>query len=884
MKGVKKAGRKESPSREKTYDGPRYIKLYDSGSEYTVDENDEGPTFAHLKNIKICNEEKKKTLSKICCTKNYLFVGTCSVFSQVRVFNYTNLVNSKKESEDLSSTSVEGYNKRTSEGQGKKNKKEEARGQNKHCEAFISLCDIYRKSKFYTAKGDSRNDNMLSIDLFHNSVNRKSVKRSNSVQKKVPQGHSPNEANVKEVAPKGERSASGNVVKEEREKKKENNPTLINLKDKLMNFNQKGLLELSDNEATFREEYLYYDNFAGIPPPKKDTHPIRITNEMREEERNKREKEEEMEKKKKIEEENLRNEQLAKNGCYLNKDMLEINVDVIKRKTIQVNNLLEYIGAFVNVSSPIILMKTNREENILSVLTFGGDVYSYDISEHSLKQLREKRIKKIEFFSNIENYFIEQEKNNTSNEFLEEDFSEEVTASALSLSKSHFTNSVKYFDFLPDDKTLICVGLNKDYFLSFINCQNGKKIIYHKKIKVKKPSHSVALNSNKMSKDKMLPTLMHDFSYVYVEREKKIFNGEIGNYVYIGSTCGYLVFIFLGDKFLRFVNNLLTSDQVRSGSLFTYHEGTDESEWADESKWADESEWAKTVAQCVLGNVDDVYTVRKDELYAFFGDEHNVGSGTKMNGNDHQGGNVGGNQSGNVGGSLSNTANRSSDQGAPPDNPKENIFKEADHNSFSYAFYIAKNVKINSIISLSTHKNDHIHLIVGLNDGRLLDFLFRISPHFTPTSSITSCGYYPALSQNCSEKNSSHNKPPKNGDTEGAADNPPSPIENIHFIQESEKELYDFTGLHKSSRISKINLYQSGSQHSLVFINSNVKRIREMSDKKFYTTYVLNVCSKQISILHEHLAYIIDSCVCSHFYFCLDDNNTVAVFASSRER
>ncbi|GAB68056.1 hypothetical protein PCYB_126220, partial [Plasmodium cynomolgi strain B] len=836
MKEAKKVGLKALPNQEKTYDDPRFIKLYDSGSEYTMDENDEGPTFAHLKNIKICNEEKKKTLSKICCTKNYLFVGTCSVFNQVRVFNYNNLINSKKESEDLSSIPIVGDNKQTSEGQSKKNKKEEPRGLNNHGEAFISLCDIYRKSKFYTAKQDYSKDNMLSIDLFQNKINRKNVKRSNSVHKKVHQGHSTNEANSKEIAPKGERNISDNIVKEEKQKKKENKSTQIDLKDKVMNFNQKGYLELSDNETTFREEYLYYDNFAGIPPQKKDIHPIRITNEMREEERNKREKEEEMEKKKKIDEENLRNEQLAKNGCYLNKDMLEINIDVIKRKTTQVNNLLEYIGAFVNVSSPIIVMKTNREENILSVLTFGGDVYSYDICEHSLKQLREKRIKKIEFFSNIENYFMEQEKNNTSNEFLEEDFSEEVTASALSLSKSHFTNSVKYFDFLPDDKTLICVGQNKDYFLSFINCHNGKKIIYHKKIKVKKLIHNVVLNSNKMSKDKMLPTLMHDFSYVYVEREKKNFNGEIGNYVYIGSSCGYLVFIFLGDKFQRFVNNLLTNDQVRSGSLFTYDEGV------DENVWADENEWAKIVTQSVLGNVDDVYTVRKDELYALYGDEHNVGSSTKMNGNGNLSGNVDDNLRGNIGGSLSNTAHRPSDQGAPPDNPKENIFKEADHNSFSYALCIAKNVKINSIISLNTHKNEYIHLIVGLNDGRLLDFLFRISPHFTPTSSsITSCGYYPALSQNCSEKNPSHNKSQRNGNTECAEDNPSSRIDNINFIQESEKELYDFTGLHKSSRISKINLYQSGSQHFLVFINSNVKKIREMSDKKFYTTYVLNM-------------------------------------------
>ncbi|ANQ09821.1 Uncharacterized protein PCOAH_00045880 [Plasmodium coatneyi] len=853
MKGAKQAGRKASPSREKTYGHPRFIKLYDSGSEYSMDDNDVGPTFAHLKNIRICNEEKKKTLSKICCTKNYLFVGTCSVFSQVRVFNYNNLINSKRESEDMSSIPIGGGNKQTSEGKSKKNKKEEPRGQNKHGEPFISLCDIYRESKFYTAKRDYSKDNMLSIDLLQNKNNRKNVNRSNSVHKKVHQGHSPNEANSKEIAPKGERNISDNILKEE--KKKEKKTTQIDLKDKLMNFNQKGYLELSDNETTFREEYLYYDNYAGIPPPKKGTHPIRITNEMREEERNKREKEEEMEKKKKIEEENFRNEQLAKNGCYVNKDMLEINVDVIKRKTTQVNNLLEYMGAFVNVSSPIILMKTNREENILSVLTFIGDVYSYDISEHSLKQLREKRIKKIEFFSNIENYFMEQEKNNTSNEFLEEDFSEEVTASPLSLSKSHFTNSVKYFDFLPDDKTLICVGQNQDYFLSFINCQNGKKIIYNKKIKVKKPSHNVVPNANKMNKDKTLPTLMHDFSYVYVDREKKNFNGEIGNFVYIGSSCGFLVFIFLGEKFLRFVNNLLTNEQVRSGSLFTYDEG------------ADEDEWGKIVTQSVLGNVDDVYTVSKDELYALFGDEQNVGSGANMNGI----------------GNLSSTAHRPIDQGTSPDNPKENIFKEADHNSFSYALCIAKNVKINSIISLNTHKNENIHLIVGLNDGRLLDFLFHISPHFTPTSSsITRCAYYPFLRQNCSEKESSHNKSQTNGNTECAADNP-SPVDNIDFIQECEKELYDFTGLHKSSKISKINLYQSSSQHFLLFINSNVKRIREMSDKKFYTTYVLNMYSKKINILHEHLAYIIDSCVCSHFYFCLDDNNTIAVFDSTRE-
>ncbi|EUD69392.1 hypothetical protein C922_00255 [Plasmodium inui San Antonio 1] len=873
MKGAKKAGRKASPNQEKPYGDQSFMKLYDSGSEYTMDNNDGGPTFAHLKNIKICNEDKKKTLSKICCTKNYLFVGSSSLFSQVRVFNYTNLINSKKESEDLGSIPIKGDNTQTSEGQSKKNKKEEPCGQNTHGEAFISLCDIYRKSKFYTAKRDYSKDNMLSIDLFQNKINRKNVKRSDSVHKKVHQGHSTNEANSKEIAPKGERDISDNIVKEEKEKKKEKKPTQIDLKDKLMNFNQKGYLELSDNETTFREEYLYYDNFAGITPPKKDIHPIRITNEMRENERIKREKEEEMEKKKKIDEENWRNEQLAKNGFYLNKDMLEINVDVIKRKTTQVNNLLEYIGAFVNVSSPIILMKTNGEENILSVLTFGGDVYSYDISEHSLKQLREKRIKKIEFFSNIENYFIQQEKNNTSNEFLEEDFSEEVTASPLSLSKSHFTNSVKYFDFLPDDKTLICVGQNKDYFLSFINCHNGKKIIYHKKIKVKKPNHNIALNSNKMSKDKMLPTLMHDFSYLYVEREKKNFNGEIGNYVYIGSSCGYLVFIFLGDKFLRFVNNLLIDDHVRSGSLFTYDEGSDE------------KEWAKIVTQSVLGNVDDVYTVRKDQLCALFGDEHNLGSGTKMNMNGSRSGNLDDNLHGNVGGNLSSTAHRPSDQGTPADNPKENIFKEADHNSFSYAFCIAKNVKINSIISLNTHKNEHIHLIVGLNDGRLLDFLFRISPHFTPTSSsITSCGYYPTLSQNCSENKSSYNKSQRNGNTECAADNPSSRIDNINFIQENEKELYDFTGLHKSSKISKINLYQSDSQHVLLFINSNMKRIREVSDKKFYTTYVLNMYSKQISILHEHLAYIIDSCASSHFYFCLDDNNTIAVFDSTRER
>lgn len=859
MKGGKKAGIEALPSEEKTYGDPRFIKLYDSGSEYSMGDSDKGPTFVHLKNIRICNEEKKKTLSKICCTKSYLFVGTCSVFSQVRVFNYNNLITSRKESQDLSSMHTEGNNKQKSEEKSEekseKNRTEEQHGQNQHDEPFISLCDIYRESKFYTAKREYNKDNLLTIDPFQNKTNRKNVNRGNSVHEKVSQGYSSNVAKSIEIAAKGKRNINDNILKEE--KKKETKITQIDLKDKLMNFNQKGYLELSDNETTFREEYLYYDNFAGIPPPRKDIqHPIRITNEMREEERSKREKEEEMEKKKKIDEENFRNEQLAKNGCYLNKDMLEINVDVIKRKTTQVNNLVEYVGAFVNVSSPIILMKTNNEENILSVLTLVGDVYSYDISDNSLKQLREKRIKKIEFFSNIENYFMEQEKGNTSNEFMEEDFSEEVTASALSLSKSHFTNSVKYFDFLPDDKTLICVGQNKDYFLSFINCHNGKKIIYHKKIRIKKPSQNVVLNSNKVSKDNMLPTLMQDFSYVYVDREKKNFNGEIGNFVYIGSSCGYLVFIFLGDKFLRFVNHLLTNDQVRSGSLFTYDEE------------ADEDEWAKIATHCVLGNVDDVYTVRKEELYALFGDEQNVNSGTNMNGI----------------GNLNDFEHRPSDAGAHPDKPKENIFKEAEHNSFSYALCIAKNVKINSIISLSTNKNENIHLIVALNDGRLLDFLFRISPHFTPTtSSITRCAYYPALSENCSEKKFSHNNSQRNGNRECAADSPSSRVDNIDFIKKCEKEMYDFTGLHKSSSVSKINLYQNRSSHFFVFINSNVKRIREMSDKKFYTTYVLNMYSKKISILHEHLAYIIDSCVCSDFYFCLDDNNTVAVFDSFRE-
>ncbi|GAW82557.1 hypothetical protein, conserved [Plasmodium gonderi] len=847
MKSAKKEDQKVSAKLEKTNDDHRFLKLYDSDTESTIDDKGNQP-FMLYKNIKISNDEKRKTLSKICCTKNHLFISTSSVFSQVRIFNYSNLVNSRKENEELSSISKSGENRQTNEKQKRINKEEEKYEQNNDGDTCISLCNIYNKSKCYTSKRESTQDNMLSVEFFNNEIKKKYIGSSESAKRKVNPCHYPNEMNSKGITSKGEKSSNINFLKKDNGKKNTTKFIRYDTKKEVINLKEKDQLELSYNESVFREEYLYYDNFAGIPTLKKETRPIIITKEMREEERDKREKEEEIEKKKKIEEENLRNEQLAKNGCYMKENILEINVDVIKRKTTQVNNLLEYVGAFDNVSSPIILMKKNKDENILSVLTYSSDVYSYDISESSLKQLKEKRIKKVELFSNIENYFIEQEKNNISNEFLEKDFGEEATASPLSVCNAHFTNSVKYFDFLPDDKTLICVGQNKDYFLSFINCYNGKKIIYHKKIKIKKPNHSTHLNSNKLGKEKIMPTLMYDFNYVCVEKEKKNFNGQIGYYVYIGSSCGYLIFTFISEKFLQFINNLLTSDEVRSGSLFTYNDG------------ADDNTQSKSLLEHVIGNADDVYTISKNELYALFDDEHNG----KMNANVNMNGPNG----------KDNFFN----------NAKENIFKEAEDNSFSYAFYISKNVKMNSIISLNTHKNEYIHLLVALNDGRLLNFLFHIYPHFTPTTSLlTSSEYYPVLCQNYVEKNFDHNKSQNNDNNTGVA-SIPSSINNNNFVKQSEKVLYDFTGLHKSTIISKINLYKSGPQNFYVFINSNITKICEMSDKNFYTTYMLNMYNKKIHILHEHLSYIIDSCICSHFYFCLNDNNTIAVFAASREK
>ncbi|KAI4836753.1 hypothetical protein MKS88_004557 [Plasmodium brasilianum] len=832
---------------EKTCDHKTFLKLYDTDSDINIDEK-YNSLFKFFKNIKINNEEKKKSLSKICCTKNYLFISTSDIFSQVRIFNYNNLINSRKSEKEYDERITSMYeseeHKEDLEKKGKANTKEQGdqNGENYDDETLISLCDIYTKGNYFKEINDSDND-MLSINnvnkLFNNvfcEEKKNFLLNSNyksKIKKAEEDNYKMNYINVKEIIIDDVNGDYDNPTNRFIKRDKNNQQNILstyrNVNKETINFSSFHELD-TDYDAYFKEEYLYYDNFIGISKKKKnEKDPLKITRDMLEEEKNKREKEEEMKKKKILEEENLRYEELQKNGYYMNSDLLEINVDVVKRKTTQVNNLIEYIGVFTNISSPIILMKMNNSENILSLLTYSGSVYSYDISETSLKELKEKRVKKIEFFSNIENYFHEMEKNNTLNEFLD-DHDEEATVQPISICNSYFTYSVKCFDFLSDDKTLICVGLNKDYFLSFISTYTGKKIIYNKKIKIKKPSKSNMNNVNNMDKANVQLSLIYNFNYIHVDKERKMFNGEMGNFIYLGSSCGYIVFIFISEKLVEFVNNIMNNDQIRDGSVFIYDPDIDYS-------------LAKNFSEYIIGNVEDMYKINKDNLYASC-------DITRRS-------------------SMCNTSLFGSSSG--------NIFKNVEDKFFSYAYYITKNVKINSITSLKANKNQIIHLIVALNDGRLLNLLFEIYPGYCSTTSVTNSSCYSVLNQNHAEKYPDHNKHKNNNNVVY-----PSGDNYGHkFIKKSDKIIYDFTGLHKSTSITKTNFCEDKFQNSFIFINSNVKKVCEMSDRNFYTTYVLDICDKKIHILYQHLAYIIDSCISSYFYFCLDDNNTIAVFSSS---
>ncbi|SBT42846.1 conserved Plasmodium protein, unknown function [Plasmodium ovale wallikeri] len=846
MKQQKKNLVKNSQGKD-NYNREKFLQLYDSDFDTPVSDKPSS-LFTFYKNIKINNEEKKKSISKICCTKNFLFISTSSVFSQVRIFNYNNLVNARREDET-------GMNNLSNIGERKEEEtrcEERIEAENEDRtegvadyigdKTLISLYDVYNKNQFFNDMSES-DSNTLNVEMVKKMVTRnfcqekkKHFNRRSYSNVKNMQHCDTHERSDQEVTIEGESNSTVFLIREGMQQEHMSPSCCYNRDNKPPNTCVHAGL-CSNNDTGFKEEYLYYDKFAGIPKRKSGKELIMINKEKVEEEKVRKEKEEELKKKKKIEEESIRNEELQKNGCYVNNNLLEINVDVIKRKTVQVNNLLEYIGAFINISSPILLMKKNTRENILSLLTYSGCVYSYDISETSLNKLKEKRIKKIELFNNIENYFLQQEKNGLSGESLEENDGEEATVSPLSVCNSYFTNSIKSFDFLSDDKTLVCVGLNKDYFLSFIDCHSGKRIIYNKKIKIKKCINNVQ-SSSSMNTSTAHLSLIYDLNYVHVEKEKKIFNGEMGNFIYIGSSCGYLLFIFVSEKFLQCINCLLTSDQVRNGSLFIYDPNADYA-------------LSKTLLECVIGNVDDVYKINKDELYALFDDDYN-----------------------------SAYTNKNS---VSFGNPKESIFKNVEQNLFSYALYISKKVKINSIISINTNKNQNIHLLVALNDGRLLNFIFHICPFFSPNTAITNMNSNVThLHKKCSEK-SSDQKELRNGKDCNNHSAIVSDTSEVNFIKKSEKLTYDFTGLHKLTSITKMNMYQSNFNSNFIFINSNIKKIREMSDKNFYTTYMLDMCNKKIHILYQHLFYIIDSCVSSYFYFCLDDNNTVAVFSSPRD-
>ncbi|CXI91929.1 conserved Plasmodium protein, unknown function [Plasmodium berghei] len=803
------------PDEDNTKENNNFINLYDSD----FDKNSKcNLKFKFLKNVKIINDEKKKNLSKICCTKNYLFISTSNVVSQVRIFNYSNLITFKKDEAIISLSEVnnnEEINKDKDDSKSVNNSEEE--GSHYDDKTYINLCDIYDKSEFFSDISEPSND---AIQMWN--IKNKQINTYNNINKTYG-----DLMEIKEDAFLIDQDNNNNNKFDENNTLSLSNSEMYkegNIKNK--NYYSNGevidlnshFLEINNEDTMFKEEYLYYDNFLDNSKNENENKPA--WNNKGEDEENKT---------KNIIEENIRNEELQKNGFYISSDLLEINVDVIKTKTNKTPNLIEYVGEFIDIYSPIILMKKNANENILSILTYSGSIYNYDISEEILKELKEKRINKIELYNNIENYFIQQETNKAPDFSLEDDDGKEVTIPPLSICEPYFINSIKCFDFLPDGKTLVCVGFNKDYFLSFVDCYTGKKIIYNKKIKIQKPSNNRS-NDNKDAKNdlpndnmddntSMQINLICDFNYIYVEKEKKTFNGEFGNFVYIGSSCGYLVFIFISEHFVKFLNILLRDKNVKSGSLFIYDPNLD---YVLENN----------VFNCIVGNVDDVYKLDKSMLYALLDDDD-------TNKNIF---------------SLDN-------------NTKENIFKRTENNFFSYAFFISKNVKVNSIISLNTKKNDYINLFIALNNGKVLNYIFDIFTSFSTKTPITMSNLYSYLNKNNSNvsKNCIHNE---NSD-------------NNVFIKKSEKLIYDFTGLHKSTTINNIDLYQNIMNNNYhIFINSNVKKIRELSDKNFYITYMMDVHTKKIENLYRHISYIIDSCISPQFYFCLDDNNKVAIFYS----
>ncbi|CAD2100283.1 conserved Plasmodium protein, unknown function [Plasmodium vinckei brucechwatti] len=807
-----------TPDEDNTKGNNNFINLYDSD----FDKNNKcNLTFKFLKNIKITNDEKKKNLSKICCTKNYLFISTSNVFSQVRIFNYSNLITFKKNDEAINSLFEVDNNDETNKDKddSKGVNRSEEEGSHYGDKTYINLCNIYDKSEFFADINEPSNDTMRMWNIKNKQIN-----TYNNINKAygdleeikddiclVDQDNTNNnnnklDENNTESLLNSEMNKEGNI----KNKNFYSNGEIVDLNSHY--------LEINNEDTMFKEEYLYYDNFLDNSKNENENKPA--GNNKGEGEENKT---------KNIIDENIRNEELQKNGFYISDDLLEINVDVIKTKTNKTNNLIEYVGEFIDIYSPIILMKKNDNENILSILTYSGSIYNYDISEEVLKGLKEKRINKIELYNNIENYFIQQEANKTSDFSLEDDDGKEVTIPPLSICEPYFINSIKCFDFLPDNKTLVCVGFNKDYFLSFVDCHTGKKIIYNKKIKIQKPSNSSS-NDNKDAKNdlpndnmddntSMQINLICDFNYIYVEKETKIFNGELGNFIYIGSSCGYLVFIFISEKFVNFLNILFTNKNVKNGSLFIYDPNLD---YTSENN----------VFNCIVGNIDDVYKLDKNMLYALLDDDD-------TNKNIF---------------SLDN-------------NNKENVFKRTENNFFSYAFFISKNVKVNSIISLNTKKNDYINLFIALNNGKVLNYIFDIFTFFSTKTPITMSN----LSSHLNNNNSDVSKNSINNENSG----------NNIFIKKSEKLIYDFTGLHKSTTINNIDLFQNSMNNNYhIFINSNIKKVRELSDKNFYITYMMDVHTKKIEILCRHISYIIDSCISPQFYFCLDDNNKVAIFSS----
>ncbi|KYN96119.1 hypothetical protein PGSY75_1453000 [Plasmodium gaboni] len=868
--------------------------------------------FSFFKNIKIVDNDKS-VLSNICCTNNYLFVST---FNKVYIFNFDNILNlirgnaNQINNHIINNTTID--NKKSMDEQ--ETEQMDSIYVNNDNSDVLKLKDVYKKNTFFNDEESSSDDDekntLFEMNTFYkllkkcyneNVVTQNSIKKfySNNQQNETKNNKEDNNKNMNMQIGNSSNSSNpfGNkknnddsvieinnykskteeleskIEKLKKDLNKKNNNNNNNNNKYNYNYNSRNLIHFNNlnidifNNIGFREEYLYYDNYVDSSSNKKKKNIKDEEKKKNENDENKKkvqEEEEELKKKKIIEEENNRNEELKKNGFYINNNSLEINIDLLKYKTKQNCPLLEYIGSLKNVSSPILMMKNNKNKSILTILTYNGNVYNYNISENALNYLKERRNEQIDMLTNIEYYLMKKGKidnfmdtgkkdkynkrKNVSNNMSEirgsyynendidqniynydkqDDEEDEFSLCPLSICISYFTFSIKCFDFLFDDKTIICVGSNKDYFLSFINCKNGKQIIYDKKIKIQRPKNSMNINY----------TLIYDFNFIYVDKEKKQFNGNEGHFVYLGTTCGYLVFIFISEHFYNLVNDLLTNDNVKNNSLFYYDEYYNVNIGQD-------------ISQYVIGNVDDIYKIDKKELYTLFDDTEDYVN-------------------------KKNTFFF--------DNSNENIFKNVPQNFFSYAFYISKNAKVNSIISVNTKSNKNIHVIIGLNDGRFINFLFQICPNI---SCVTIKNNYSVSNQNYIQ-NETHDKltTQQNG-INNQENNTYSLKENNNmsqidkFITKSEKIIYDFTGLHQASTITKMNFYyQSFFQKYFIFINSNIKKINEMSDKHFYTTYIFDIYRKKIDILYQHLSYIIDSCISSSLYFCLEDNNTISVFS-----